>query len=259
MSSPKIRIKTPGEIELMKDGGKHLAHVKAALVEKVAVGVSALEIEDLATTLLEKTGGKPSFKMVKDYQWSTCINVNDSVVHGIPKKEIIFKKGDVVSVDVGLFYHGFHTDTSFTLGLNVSPEIARFLQAGKDAVNSALAEAQEGNRIFDISRKLQQVEDKGYTVIKSLVGHGVGRELHEEPYIPCFISDKRTQTPEIPVGAVFAIELMYTPGTGSIYVQDDGWTIATVDGKISALYEETVAVTASGPCVLTQTEYTVTK
>lgn len=259
MSKNKIIIKSPSEVALMIEGGKRLADVKLALIDRVAIGVTAEEIENLATDLLNKTGGEPSFKKVKNYKWSTCVNVNDSVVHGIPKKEIIFKKGDVVSIDVGLFYKGFHTDTSFTIGLSVNPEIARFLQAGHDAVASGVQEARPGNRIYDISKTLEKIEEKGYTVIRSLVGHGVGRELHEEPYIPCYVSQKASKTPEIPVGGVLAIELMYTPGTGSIYLQDDGWTIATVDGKISALFEDTVAVTQNGPLVLTETKYSVTK
>lgn len=257
MLQPKI--KSDSEIKIMTEGGKRLAEVKAKLIEKVNVGVTAEEIEEVASREIERSGGSASFKMVKGYHWATCVNVNSSVVHGIPKKSIVFKKGDVVSVDVGLFYQGFHTDTSFSIGLGVNNEIKKFLQAGKDTVDKALQEASSGNRIYHISKVLGSIEDKGYTVIRSLVGHGVGRELHEKPYIPCYVSDKANKTPEIPVGATFAIELMYTLGSGSIYVEDDGWTISTVDGKISALYEETVAVTKHGPCVLTATSYTVTK
>jgi len=247
-----INIKSDKEIAIMAEGGQKLAEVRDKLEDTVKIGVSAIEIENLANKLIAKTGGEASFKKVPKYYWATCINLNDGIVHGIPKKETVFARGDVVSVDVGLYYKGFHTDTSFSVGLGVGTEVSNFLSAGRQALKNALKEAKERNRIYDISEKMQTVESHGYKVVRQLVGHGVGRELHEAPQIPCFIIGEYEESEIIPKGAVFAIEIMYTMGEPKLILEEDGWTIATADGKISALYEETVAVTKNGPQVLTK-------
>lgn len=248
----KIIPKTKEEIAIIIDGGKRLAEVKNKLFEKVDAGVSAWEIEELAMKLIKKNGAEASFARVPKYHWATCINVNAGVVHGIPKKEIVFQSGDVVSVDVGLIYKGFNTDTSFSKGLEVDAKTQDFLNCGKKALKNAIAKAVPGNRIFDISEAIETTLNKsGYNPVRSLVGHGVGRELHEEPQIPQFTYQNREKTPEIPVGAVLAIEVIYTVGNGEIAYENDGWTIVTSDDKISALYEDTVIVTESVPLVVT--------
>ena len=247
-----ILVKSGKEIEFIAEGGKKLGRVKKALIDKVREGVSAKEIDDLANKLIKKEGGKASFKMVPRYRWATCVNVNDGVVHGIPKKEIVFKKGDVVSVDVGMIYKGFHTDTSFTVGLEVSKEINKFLDTGKIALKKAIQEAKMGKKIFDISEAIEStLKQAGYFPIRALVGHGVGKDLHEEPQIPCFTSGKASSSPEIPEGAVLAIEVMYAMGSGDVKLDGDGWTISTSDGTISGLFEETVAVTKNGSIIIT--------
>ncbi|MBI2103439.1 type I methionyl aminopeptidase [Candidatus Woesebacteria bacterium] len=249
----KINIKTPAEIEIMKEGGKKLALIKNSLKKSVREGVSAEKIEELASSLIEESGGKASFKMVKDYRWSACVNTNEGVVHGIPHPRIIFKKGDVVSVDVGLFYKGFHTDTSFTVALSPNRQTKKFMNAGKEALANAVSAAKVGGRVYDISKSIEETLDKyGYNPIEALVGHGVGKNLHEDPQIPCFTKGSRDESPIIPLGATLAIEVMYTQGSPEVYIDaSDGWTILTKDGKIAALFEETVAVTADGPIVLT--------
>ena len=247
-----ILLKTPSEIKIMAEGGKKLGRVKKALMDKVREGVSAKEIDDLADELIKKEGGEASFKMVPGYHWATCVNVNDGVVHGIPKEEIVFKKGDVVSVDVGMFYKGFHTDTSFTVGLGVIKEINKFLDTGKDALKKAIQEAKGGKKIFDVSEAIEStLKQSGYSPIRALVGHGVGRDLHEEPKIPCFTTGEASSSPEIPEVAVLAIEVMYAMGAGEVKLDEDGWTILASDGTISGLFEETVAVTKNGSIVLT--------
>lgn len=249
----QIKIKTPEEIKIMAEGGKKLGRIKNKLAQSVKEGANAKEIEDLAVKLIKKEGGKPSFKMVPDYYWATCVNVNDGVVHGIPKKEIVFRKNDLVSIDVGIFYKGFHTDTSVTVGISLSKERKAFLEAGKEALKAAIKEAKVGNRIYDISEKMEKIITKhNLSPVRALVGHGVGRKLHEEPQIPCFVATGRENTPEIPEGAVLAIEAMYTKGDPELVLEKDEWTIATRDGKIASLFEETVAVTASGPLILTE-------
>ncbi len=252
----KVSIKNKSEIKKMIEGGKKLARVKKSLANKIAAGVNAADIEKEAERLIEKEGGEASFKMVPGYYWATCVNVNEGLVHGIPKAEIVFKKGDVVSVDVGMYYKGFHTDTSFTVGVEASPEIEKFLTMGRSALQNAIDKARVGNRIYDISSAIEDtLKAGGATPIRALVGHGVGRALHEEPQIPCFTQGARERSSLISPGMVLAIEVMYAQGTPDVVTLPDGWTISMADGKISALFEETVAITKHGPLILTGDKY----
>jgi len=247
-----IPIKSKREIEIMQEGGKRLSEVKHILASRVREGVSAWEIEEEAEKQILKRGGTPSFKTVPGYSWATCINVNEGIVHGIPKKDVIFKKNDLVSVDLGLIYKGFHTDTSFSLVIGKEPLKEKFLEAGRKALSLAIDNARAGRRIFDISKAIEETLNKaGYRPVRSLFGHGVGRELHEEPQIPGFVYARREDTPEIKVGMVLAIEVIYVMGREQLVLEKDGWTISTADGKISALFEESVAVTPQGPLVIT--------
>lgn len=248
----KIKLKNPDEIKIMAEGGKILAEIKKKLIKEVKAGVTAAEIDELAFKLIKEAGVKPSFTTVGDYKWATCINVNDGVVHGIPHPTKVFKDGDVVSVDVGILHKGFHTDTSLSTAINPTPEVKKFLSVGRRAFDKALSKARVGNHIYDISKAMQEeVEAAGYNVIRALVGHGVGRELHEEPQIPCFVPGRITESPKIVEGMVIAIEVMYVMGSPLVEQDLDGWTIVTRDGKIAGLFEDTVAILASGPKVLT--------
>lgn len=248
----KIKLKTNKEIKTMAEGGKKLGRVKKKLKEAINAGVSAGEIEEKALKLIDAEGGKPSFTMVKGYSWATCINVNDGVVHGVPKKKIVFKNRDVVSVDVGIFYKGFHTDTSFSVAIKPNQKTNKFLDIGKISLERAIKEAKPGKRVYDVSYSMQKsIEEAGYSPIKALVGHGIGRDLHEAPQIPCFVSGKKEDSPEISAGMVLAIEVMYAEGKPDVKLAPDGWTIKTQDGKMAGLFEETVAVGDNGPKVLT--------
>lgn len=248
----KIYLKSKEDIKKMTEGGKLLKSVKLKLLSSVKEDVSAYEIENLADSLITALGGRPSFKMVPGYHWATCINVNEGLVHGIPRKDVIFKKCDVVSVDVGLFYEGFHTDTSFTVGISARSEVKKFIEKGKMSLNKAVGEATPGKKIYDVSHAIEStLVNEGYSPIRALVGHGVGRNLHEAPQIPCFISGDRKTSLDIVAGMVLAIEVMYAMGSPDVILAPDGWTISMRDGKISALFEETVAVTEDGPSVLT--------
>jgi methionyl aminopeptidase len=249
----KFELKTKEELEIMLEGGKKLARVKHALFDMVKAGVSAYDIEEAAMRLIKEEGAEPSFTKVPKYHWATCVNVNDGIVHGIPKKETVFEKGDLVSVDVGLFYKGFHTDTSFSVGVDVDPQKSHFLEVGRRALNRGIEKAKVGNKIYDISEAIEKVlREEGLTPVNGLVGHGVGRSLHENPQIPTFTYGVREQSPEIVVGAALAIEVMYTEGNGEIKLDKDGWTILTEDGTISGLFEETVLVTDKGSIVATK-------
>ena len=247
----KISIKTDKEIGYMLEGGKKLSKIKNDLREMIRKGTRASEVEEKAVFLIKKEGGKPSFMMVPNYHWATCINVNSGLVHGIPAKEIIFTNKDVISVDVGFYYKGFHTDTSFTTAINPTPEIEKFLNVGKLSLKKAIGFCKEGKNIFDISAVIENtVRKAGFSPILALSGHGVGRKLHEEPMIPCFVP--REKPIKIKNGMVLAIEVMHAKGSSDVQIENDGWTISMRDGKISALYEETVAVTKHGPLVLTE-------
>ena len=248
----KITIKTKQEIDSIIEGGKRLAQVKNSLFEAVKVGVSAWEIEQLAVALIKKSGAEASFSKVPKYHWATCININEGVVHGIPKKEVVFKKGDVVSVDVGLYYKGFHTDTSISVYLGSDPKLVEMMAVGKKALKMAINEAREGNKLVDISLAMAKALKAGnFNPVESLVGHGIGRALHEYPPIPCLVTGAASEDITIKSGFVFAIEVMYTAGDPELVTDSDGWTIRTQDGKMSGLFEETVAVTADGSLVLT--------
>lgn len=244
----KISIKTPEELEIMSEGGKKLSFVKNELYKATKVGVSAAEIDSLAEKLILELGGKPSFKMVKGYSWSTCINVNSGIVHGIPHKSLIFKEGDLVSIDLGMYYKGFHTDTSISFDLNASKKVKDFLNAGKLALIEGMNSIVVNNSyIYDISYAIEKtIKKHGYKPVFDLTGHGIGKNLHENPYIPCFTEGVRTATAKIVSGMALAIEVMYVAGSPNLIKENDGWTIATEDGKISGLFEETVIVTNSG-------------
>lgn len=248
----KFEIKSVEEIKIMAECGEKLSRVKKALFDKVDSGISAYDIEILADKLIKKEGAEASFKKVPGYSWATCVNVGAGLVHGIPKKEIVFKDGDLVSVDLGLYYKGFHTDCSFSKGINPDSVTVKFLKAGKDALEKAIDSARVGNRIYDISKAIEStIGAAGYNPVRALVGHGVGRNLHEDPQIPCFVPGGRGESMEIPEGATLAIEVMYALGSPDLVQESDGWTISTRDGKISALFEETVAVRKDGPQVIT--------
>lgn len=249
----KFSLKTPEEFEIMKEGGKKLIFIKNELVKATKVGVSVLEIDNLAEKLILETGGKPSFKMVKDYAWSTCININKGVVHGIPHKSLIFKEGDLVSIDLGLYYKGFHTDTSISFDLNGSKKVKEFLNAGKEAFENAVLSIDPNNSyVYDISKAIEDTVKKyGYKPILDLTGHGIGKNLHENPYIPCFTEGIRIETPKIVPGMALAIEIMYVEGKPSLVKENDGWTIVTQDAKIAGLFEDTIIVTEKGYEIIT--------
>lgn len=247
-----IPIKSKREIEIIKEGGKRLSRVKRVLKSLIKKGVSAWEIDKEAEKQILKLGGKPSFKAVPGYSWATCVNVNSGIVHGIPKKEVVFEEGDLVSVDLGMLFGGFHTDTSFSILIGKNKEKEKFLQVGRKALDLAIQNTRVGNRIFDISETIETTLNKsGYRPARSLFGHGIGRSLHEEPQIPGFVYASYEDTPEIKLGMVFAIEVIYVMGNEKLVLEEDGWTISTADGKISALFEDTVVVTPQGPLVVT--------
>ncbi len=250
-----IPIKTPKEIEIMKEGGKISGTVREKVLAAARPGISTLELDALAEKLILSAGGKPSFKGFEGFPFTTCINVNEGIVHGIPTKRKL-KEGDVLTVDLGVLYQGLHTDTARTKKMQnakckMQNSIDKFLEAGQTALERAIAQCQIGNHIGDISHTIQTIiEGAGYNVARELGGHGVGKTLHEPPFIPGF--GQPGEGPVIKEGMTVAIEVIYARGNGKIEVLNDGWTVVTVDGDLAGLFEHTVAVTDSGPVVLTK-------
>ncbi|MBI4129944.1 type I methionyl aminopeptidase [Candidatus Roizmanbacteria bacterium] len=248
--------------KVMQEGGEHLSHILNQILSHISPGVTPLELDRLAERLIKQAGGSPSFQTVGDYRWATCICVNDCVVHGIPTSTPL-KEGDVVGVDVGILYKGYHTDTSWTLRVqnsklktqNSKPDkIDIFLETGEKALSNAITQVKPGNRIGHISRAIQEtIEEAGYSVVHELIGHGIGTKLHEEPEVPGVLRKPVSKTPLLREGMMLAIEVIYTMGKPEVYIDDtDGWTIRTKDGTISALFEKTVAVVRDGVLVLTE-------
>lgn len=257
---PRISLKTPAEIAVMAEGGRKLARILEEVLTKVEPGVSTLAIDSWIDNLIAKAGGTPSFKQVPRYHWASCIGLNEEVVHSIPKKEKIIKEGDLVKIDLGMLWQGWHTDLAWTILMQNanSPyrvnkmQSSKFLEAGEKALEEAIKVARPGNRVGDISQVIQGViEGAGYCPVRVLTGHGVGKALHEDPLIPGILPGRKEKTPALLPGMTLAIEIIYGEKTGEVLMENDGWTIVTKDGKIAGLFEKTIAVTQDNPLVLT--------
>lgn len=254
-----IDIKSKEEIKIMQKGGSILREVLFVLMEHAKPGVSELELDALAEKMIRERGAEPGFQRVPGWKHAICISTNDVVVHGIPTNYKL-QEGDVVGIDCGVFLDGFNTDMSDTvrvesgeLKIEKDEEVEKFLETGKHALNEAIKVAVIGNRVGHISKKIQEIVEKeaGYSVVRSLIGHGVGRELHEEPEIPGYLVDNIEKTPLLKKGMTIAVEVIYNMGSPDVMIDQDGWTIRTQDGSIAGLYERTIAITNNGPLVLT--------
>ena len=239
--------------EIMTEGGARLGWIKGQLVNAVKVGVTPLEIDALCDRLIKEGGDKASFKMEPGYRHATCVNINSGIVHGIPNS-VPFKAGDVVKIDMGLYHQGFHLDTAVTVQIPpLDGKITSFLEIGKKAEAAAISVALAGNSCFDIGLAMQQViEGSGFNVVRDLTGHGIGRQMHMEPYIPCF-ADKHAKKDILSLNQTIAIETMYTMGDWHLVEDPDGWTLSTQDGSMTGYFEETVYISEDGPIILTKT------
>lgn len=248
-----IKIKTEKEIENMRRGGKILAEVLFETLENIKPGISELELDKIAETLILKKGAEPGFKRVEGYKHTICISVNDVVVHGVPTNRKI-KEKDVIGIDCGVFYEGFNTDMAETVAVGKSTsEVDNFLKIGKKAMEEGIKKAIVGNRVGNISKTIQDiVREQNFTVVESLVGHGVGKDLHEDPEIPGFLLGDINDTPVLREGMTIAVEVIYNMGKKDVvYSGGDSWTIKTADASISGLFERTIAITKQGPMFLT--------
>ena len=245
-----IVLKSPAEIEQMAEAGRIVSDTLAHIGEAVRPGVMTAEIDASADEFIRTQGGTPTFLGYRGYPASTCLSPNAMVVHGIPG-DYRLEEGDILSADVGVTLGGFVADSAYTFSVGeISPDAERLLEACTEALDAGIERCRVGNRLSDISNAVQTVaEDGGFTVIRELSGHGVGRSMHEDPQIPNFGEPGRG--PALAEGMTFAIEPMISAGQPEIYVHDDRWSISTRDGSLAAHFEHTVAVTASGPRILT--------
>jgi len=254
-----INIKNEEEIKIMTISGHILAETLFEVLKHVKPGVSEIELDKLADKLIVEKGGEPGFKKVKGYHNATCISTNDVVVHGIPS-DYLLKEGDVIGIDCGVYYKGFHTDMSETIRVKSkesriqNDEIDKFLQTGKKALEEGIKAAKLGNHVGDISKTIQDiVEDRGYSIVRSLVGHGVGRDLHEEPEVPGYLYGNINKTPILKEGMTIAVEVIYNMGKNEVVLaNNDGWTIKTKDGSFSGVFERSIAITRNGTIILTK-------
>ncbi|MGD0886509.1 MAG: type I methionyl aminopeptidase [Thermodesulfovibrionales bacterium] len=248
-----IIIKSPEEIEKMAGACRVVAETLRAVGDIVQPGISTKDIEGYAERMVLAKGGGLAFKGYRGFPSAICTSINDQVVHGIPSS-VVLREGDIISIDLGVYMNGFYGDGAVTLPVGkISKEAERLLQVTEDSLHLGIEEAIIGNRVSDISHAVQKyVEASGYSVVRALVGHGIGRSLHEEPQVPNYGSPGHG--PRLREGMTFAIEPMVNAGSYEITVLDDGWTAVTSDHSLSAHFEHTVAVTSSGTRILTKVE-----
>lgn len=247
-----IQLKSPRELETMAASGRILAathqHIKPALQP----GISTLDIDKMVEAFIRShAGATPSFKGLYGFPGSACISLNEEIVHGIPSAKRILKAGDIITVDIGVYYGGFHTDSAWTYAVGeITPEAQRLMDVTEQSLHAAIQQCVLGNHIGDLGAACQAVVEKaGYSVVKDLVGHGVGAVMHEDPQVPNYGKPKRG--PRLQVGMTLAIEPMVNAGGPATKTLADKWTIVTLDGSLSAHFEHTVAITADGPRILT--------
>ncbi len=247
-----IVIKSNGELAIMREAGRIVAEAEEALREKVKPGVTTADLDTFAYAIITKRGAIPSFKGYRGFPASICTSINEEVVHGIPSKKRVLKEGDIISLDIGATLKGFVGDGAFTIGVgNVSDAAKRLMQVTEASLMAGIAQARAGNHLEDISGAVQDyAESHGYSVVREYVGHGVGRAMHEEPQIPNYRQGKRG--PMLKPGMTLAIEPMVNEGVWETRTLRDKWTVVTKDGKLSAHFEHTVAVTEGEPEILTR-------
>jgi len=246
-----IILKSPEEIEKMAESCRIVANTLEAIKSMVKPGLTTLDIESFAETHIRELGGAPAFKGYRGYPASICTSVNDEVIHGIPSKRFL-QEGDILSIDLGVYRDGFYGDGAVTIPVGqIAPALERLLRVTEESLHIGIMNAIVGNRVSDISYAIQRhVESNGFSVVRAFVGHGIGRELHEDPQIPNFGLPGRG--PRLMEGMTLAIEPMVNLGSYEVFVLDDGWTAVTSDGKQSAHFEHTVLVTSEAPRILTR-------
>ncbi len=246
-----VILKSPEEIEKLKASNGIVADILSELREMIRPGITTIELDRYSEELALRKGAKPAFKGYMGYPFSLCVSVNNEVVHGMPSDRAL-KEGDIVSLDFGVCYNEYYGDSAITVPVGDSSDIAkRLIGTTRKALYSGIEEARAGNRLGDISAAIQeQVEAAGFSVVRDFVGHGIGKSLHEDPQIPNF--GVRGRGIKLKSGMVLAVEPMVNEGTYKIKVLNDGWTAVTFDGKLSAHFEHSLAITENGPVILSE-------
>jgi methionyl aminopeptidase len=246
-----VILKSPEEIRKLRGNNLMVAQILEALKKIIRPGVTTLELDRYCEELTLQKGGKPAFKGYRGYPFSLCTSVNEEVVHGMPSDRKL-REGDIVSLDFGIYHQGLYGDAAVTVPVGeVSDEAGRLMQVTEEALYKAIGQARAGNRLGDISAAIQNhAEAAGYSVVRDLVGHGIGRSLHEDPQVPNYGREGRGI--ELRPGIVLAIEPMVNAGTHAVKVLQDGWTVVTSDGKLSAHFEHSVAIMENGPFILSR-------
>jgi methionyl aminopeptidase len=241
-----IILKTLEELELISRAGQIVAECQKMLIQELKPGMTTLELDVLTETYIRDHGGIPAFKGYRNYPKSLCASLNEEVVHGIPSKRVL-KDGDIIGLDVGAIIEGFYGDGAVTVSVGeVQPSIRQLIQVTQEALSKGLEQAVVGKRLSDISSAIQtHVERHGFSVVRDFVGHGIGRQLHEEPQVPNY--GKPGQGPRLKPGMALAIEPMVNMGEAGVKVLEDGWTAVTSDGSLSAHFEHTIAIEPVGP------------
>jgi methionyl aminopeptidase len=244
-------LKLPEEIEKARASNQIVAEVLSKLRDKVKPGVTTRELDKFAEEIAEKRGAKPAFKGYRGYPYSLCTSVNEEVVHGMPSARIL-KEGDIVGLDFGVYYKGFFGDATITLPVGeIALSALKLLEVTEQSLYCGIEQARDGNRLGDISAAVQlTVEAAGFSVVRDFVGHGIGRNLHEDPQIPNF--GKKGRGIELKSGMILAIEPMVNQGDYKVNILPDGWTVVTKDGKLSAHFEHSIAITDNGPDILSK-------
>jgi methionyl aminopeptidase len=246
-----IYLKSASEIDIIKKNGRILKECFECAAEMVKPGVKKEEIDRKIEALIVKNGAKPAFKGFQGYPASTCISVNEEVVHGIPNGRVL-QEGDICGIDIGVWRDGYYADAARTFPVaEVSKQAQKLLDVTKAALEEGIAMARVGNKVSDISHAVETyVKKHGFSVVKTLVGHGIGQRMHEEPQVPNW--GPPSQGPELEAGLVIAIEPMVNIGRSDVFTLDDGWTVVTADRTLSAHFEDTVAIAGDGPEILTR-------
>ena len=247
-----IMIKSPAEIEKMRHAGRLLRQLHNHIAPLVVPGASTMDLEEAAVAKSAELRAIPAFKGYHGFPYALCTSINEEVVHGMPNAKRILKQGDILSIDAGLIVDGFYSDAAVTYAIGTpTPDVARLLDITKQSLDRAIAAAQVGGRLGDISFAVQELcEAEGFGVVKEFVGHGIGKQMHEDPQVPNF--GPKGKGPRLKAGMVLAIEPMINAGKPEVKVLPDGWTAVTIDGSYSAHFEHTVAITKEGPQVLTR-------
>lgn len=249
-----ISRKSQSQIELMQEAGRILALTHHQLAQEIKPGMSTKDIDRLGETIIRDYGCIPSFLNYNGYPASICVSVNDEVVHGIPNEKHIIQDGDIVSLDAGVIYQGYHSDAARTILVgNVSEEARRLVEVTRQSFFEGIKYARPGYHIVDIGRAIQEyVEKNGFSVVRDLTGHGIGKKLHEKPNIPNFVD--RRKGARLRPGMTLAIEPMVNAGEYDVIWMEDDWTVVTYDGSLSAHYENTILITEGDPVILSQAE-----